>query len=366
MEKKIDRLGARKPKFPLVTTTLGVCAMAIAFAQGPGGGPIPPGTTRYAINVPAGFPPPPIPLDNVPTNEGVALGKRLFNETRLSGNNSQSCASCHRPGYAFSDEGKALSVGIAGKKGTRNAPALFNLVYHPSYFWDGRTPTLRAQALQPIQNPAEMDQTLPKALANLSADKTYPAQFAKAFGSKGVTSDRIGLALEQYLVTVMSGSSKFDLSQRGLASLTPTEQRGLDVFRTPYSPPQRQFGGDCARCHGGPLFTNFQFINNGLDSVPADLGREDVTGRPSDRGKFKVPSLRNLTASGPYMHDGRFSTLLQVVQHYSTGIVESSTLDPGLAHEPGGVKLSSSDQAALVAFLKTLADPAFTSGVANP
>jgi len=308
---------------------VGFAASVVVLAQSNGG--IPPGTTPYNLVVPPGFPQPPIPPDNQLTNEGVALGKRLFSEKMLSGNGTQACSSCHHPADSFSDEGNALSTGSTGVKGTRNAPALFNLAYQRCYFWDGRSPSMRAQALVPIQNPIEMNQTLTGAVANLKTDPTYVAQFAKAFGSKGITANRIALALEQYETTILYGNSKYD----------------------------------CARCHSGALFSDFCFRNNGLDANPSDPGREDVTKLSTDFGKFKTPSLRNLTVSGPYMHDGRFTTLEEVVEHYSSGIVTSPTLDPGLAKEQGGVNLSASDQAALVAFLKTLIEPQFT-GSGNP
>ncbi len=343
---------------------LGVGATVVVLAQGPGG--IPPGTTRYKLSVPTGIPAPPIPVDNQLTNEGVALGLRLFNEKRLSGNDTQACSTCHRPAAAFSDAGNAVSTGISGQKGTRNAPGLFNLAYQHTFFWDGRSPSLRAQALAPIQNPVEMNQSLTAALKKLSADSTYVAQFAKAFGSPGVTSARIGLALEQYEETLLAGSSKFDRAKSGLIRLTAQELRGQQVFNTPFNPRQNQFGGDCARCHGGPLFSDFKFRNNGLDAQPKDPGLQAVTGRASDFGLFKTPSVRNLTATGPYMHDGRFQTLEQVVQHYSSGIVSSPTLDNGLARQPGGVQLNAADQAALVAFLKTLVEPQFPSKVISP
>jgi cytochrome c peroxidase len=357
----------KKTSFAISSGIFGVGALMISNAQGPGTPPpISTGTTRYSLTIPPGFPSLRIPGDNVPTNEGVALGKRLFSETKLSGNNTQSCASCHKATQAFSDQGKALSVGIDGKAGTRNAMALFNEGYQDSFFWDGRTATLREQALQPIQNPVEMHQSLAQAVAKLSADSSYTAQFAKAFGSKGVTSPRIGLAIEQFLTVQLSANTKFDLVQQRKATFTALEQRGQTLFNTPFDPRQNQFGADCARCHGGPLFSNFQFRNNGLDSVFKDTGRGGITKDPNDLGKFKTPSLRNLIASGPYMHDGRFSTLEQVIQHYSDGIVNSSTLDPGLRRENGGVHLSKTDQAALVAFLKTLSDPALTSSAGKP
>lgn len=342
---------------------LGIAAMALTFVEQGGAAAqtsLPPGTTRYVLNVPPGFPPPPLPLDNPLTVQGVSLGQRLFNDVRLSGTNTQACASCHRPQFAFSDAGKATSVGIDGIKGSRNAPGLFNLAYQRRFFWDGRSPSLRNQALQPIQNPIEMHESLAQAVAKLQADPTYPAMFQQAFGTVGITPARIGLALEQFELTLYSGNSKFDAWQRDQASFTAQEARGFQLFRTPFNPQMGQFGADCARCHGGPLFSDFTFKNNGLDAHPLDVGLMAVTDNPWDLGKFKTPSLRNLPSTGPFMHDGRMASLEEVVQHYSTGIQPSKTLDPGLAREQGGVHLSLADQAALVAFLKTLQDPKFT------
>lgn len=349
-----------------VCTSIGILGIIMAaVAQSQGGGGYPPGTTPYKLKVPLGLPAPSIPSDNLLTVEGVGLGQRLFNEKLLSGNNTLACSGCHHLPDAFSDEGKAVSTGITGQKGTRNAMTLTNLAYQHPFFWDGRAPSLRVQALAPIQNPVEMDQTLATAISNLKKNPQYPALFAKAFGSPGITADRIGLAIEQYEMTLLSGNSKYDLVRAGLAKFTPQEQQGFNVYNTPYNPKKNQFGGDCARCHGGPLFSDFKFRNNGLDSNPTDPGREDVTGLASDFAQFKTPSLRNLTVTGPFMHDGRFTTLDEVVDHYSNGIKQSTTIDPGLAKQNGGVHLSSADHDALVAFLKTLVDSAYT-GSANP
>ena len=336
--------------------TLGAGAIAVAIAQSGG---LPPGTHPYVLNVPPSLPPPPITPGNPLTVEGVALGQRLFNEKKLSGNNTQACSSCHVTNVAFSNAPNKLSKGIDGKLGTRNAMALFNLSYQHSFFWDGRSPNLRAQALQPIQNPVEMHTTLAAVISKLSKDVSYVNQFKTAFGTPGITAARIGAAIEQVESTILSGDSKFDRVQQRRATFTAQEQRGADLFRTPFNPRQNQFGADCARCHGGPLFSNFAFRNNGLDAKFTDLGLGAVTGNPADNGKFKTPSLRNIAITGPYMHDGRFATLEQVVAHYSNGIVQSPTLDPGLARQQGGVHLSAADQAALVAFMKTLTDNTF-------
>ena len=173
--------------------------------------------------------------------------------------------------------------------------------------------------------------------------------------------DRIGRALEQFLLTLVSADSKFDRAMRGELELTELESRGLELFNSEFDPRQRQFGADCFHCHGGALFSDFAAKNNGLDLVSADEGRAAITGKSSDRGKFKTPSLRNVALTAPYMHDGRFETLEEVIAHYVSGVARPDQLDPNLAKHPGpGVPLGSDDQRALVAFLKTLTDPTLT------
>jgi len=324
------------------------------------GGNVPPGTTRYVFTVPLGLPQPPLKQDNIPTNEGVALGKRLFNDKKLSINGTQSCASCHVATAAFTDT-RRFSIGAEGTAGTRNAMPAMNLIYQPRFFWDARAATMRAQALGPIQNPVEMHETLANVVSKLQADATYVQQFAKAFGSARVTSDRLALAIEQYETTLLSGNSKFDRVTAGLEKFSPIEEQGRRVFFTPFNPPQGQFGGDCARCHGGPLFGNFSMINNGMPALQSDRGLGGVTGLATDNFRFKTPSLRNIAVTAPYMHDGSLRTLEQVVQHYSNGIIQSPNLDPAMVRQNGGVHLSASDQTALVAFMKTLTDRQFTS-----
>lgn len=319
--------------------------------------PPPPGTHRYFLRIPQGFGPPDLPGDNPLTVEGVALGEKLFFEKQLSANNTQSCSSCHRPDAAFSDPGNAYSRGVDNIRGKRNAMPLFNLAWMNSMTWDGKRTRIRDQALAPIQDELEMHQSLEDATKKLEAHTTYPALFAKAFGSPGITPDRIGLALEQFLLTLISGDSKFDRAMREEDTLTAQEQRGLDLFVLEFDPARGQLGADCFHCHGNELFTNNQFKNNGLDSSFSDRGRQSATGRTADAGKFKVPSLRNIELTGPYMHDGRFSTLEEVIDHYADGVKPSDSLDPNISKHPeGGLALSCEDRKALVAFLKTLTD----------
>jgi cytochrome c peroxidase len=237
---------------------------------------------------------------------------------------------------------------------------LVNLAWAREFFWDGRAKSLREQALMPIQDAHEMNETLDEAIAKLEGDREYPAQFKAAFGTTGITSDRIALALEQFLLTLVSQESKFDRAARKLAQLTPQEQRGLQLFITEHDPARGLRGADCFHCHGGNLFSNQQFMNNGLEERAGDLGRMEVTGLETDRGKFKVPTLRNVALTAPYMHDGRFATLEEVIEHYDGKLHRSRTLDPNLAKHPeSGLGLSSDDKAALVAFLKTLTDDSF-------
>jgi cytochrome c peroxidase len=312
------------------------------------------------------FPQPDLPRDNPLTGEGVALGGKLFFDRRLSSNDRLACAACHRPNNALSDP-RRFSRGVNGAIGTRNAPPLENLAWKNLFFWDGRAATLREQVLQPIQNPVEMHDTLPDVVAKVSADQDYHRLFASAFGSPEITSDKIARALEQFLLVQVSFDSKFDHVINGNAKFTDDEQRGYELFNTEYDPRHGEFGADCFHCHGGPLFQSQDFANNGLDFAFRDLGRYQVTKRAGDVGKFSVPSLRNVAVTAPYMHDGRFRTLEEVVEHYCIGMRRSATLDPNLAKHPdGGVPLSADDKRALIAFLKTLTDEKYLRPPASP
>ena len=315
-----------------------------------------PGATPYRLTISALAPRPNLPADNPLTVEGVELGARLFFDRRLSAGDAESCATCHNPRRAFSQP-RRFSRGADGDIGTRHAMTLENLAWKDSFFWDGRAPSLRAQVLQPIQNPMEMHEPLSNAVAKISADADYPRLFQNAFGAAAITPDRMARALEQFLLVQVSFDSKFDHVMNGTARFTDEEARGFVLFNTEYDPYHGQHGADCFHCHGGPLFQSREFANNGLDSTFRDLGRYNVTKRDGDLGQFAVPSLRNVAVTGPYMHDGRFQTLEEVVEHYASGVKRSATLDPNLAKHPGGgVPLSQEDRQALVAFLKTLTD----------
>jgi len=316
----------------------------------------PTGTTPFRLKISERLPKVKLPDDNPLTIEGVALGRRLFNETRLSRNDAQSCATCHDRNKAFTD-GRRHSLGAGGQTGRRNAMPLVNLAWGTAFFWDGRARLLREQVLQPIQDAHEMNETLDEVVTKLEADGDYPTQFKVVFGSAGITPLRLALALEQFLLTIVSQESKFDRAARKLGELTAQEQRGLQLFVTENDPARGLRGADCFHCHGGNLFSNHQFMNNGLEERAGDLGRMEVTGLEADRGKFKVPTLRNVALTAPYMHDGRFATLEEVVDHYNGSLHRTRTLDPNLAKHPeSGLGLSTEDRAALVAFLKTLTD----------
>ncbi len=300
---------------------------------------------------------PVIPADNPQTAEGIALGKKLFFDPMLSGDNTQSCAHCHTPRHAFTDTNR-FSDGIDGFAGTRNAMPLFNLAwnYDEKFFWDGRVFSLEHQAFQPVTDPLEMHTTWTLVEQKLQQHPEYPNLFKLAFGTSTIDSTLVTKAIAQFERTLISAHSKFDRYLLGEATLTPEELNGFNVFMD-------ETRGDCFHCHGSdknPLWTDNSFHNNGLDATFTDLGLGEVTGDPADNGKFKTPSLRNLAFTAPYMHDGRFATLEDVINHYSEGLQNSSTIDPLMKKvAQGGVQLSAKDKADLIAFLLSLSDDAF-------
>lgn len=314
--------------------------------------------TPYRFTVQRGFSVPELPTDYPLTNERVRLGGSLFYDMDLSRSNTFACASCHNPTYALTDN-LPLARGDDGTTGTRNTMPLFNLAWKNRFLWDGRVSRIRDQITIPITHPLEMNETIENVLAEMEARPAYRKRFEEAFGSPGITIERVGIALEQFLLTRTSFDSRFDRAARGEDELTEQEKRGFQLFMTEYDPRRGQFGADCFHCHGGPFFTDHQFHNNGLYDEE-DLGLAITTGRTSDEGKFSTPSLRNIALTGPYMHDGRFKTLEEVVAHYNGPLDRRQNLDPNLAKHPrDGIRLSEGDQAALVAFLRTLTDPQF-------
>lgn len=312
--------------------------------------PEPTGSSAVTFYVPNGFPAPVYTFqNNTVTPAGFELGRKLFYDPLLSNDSTISCGSCHQQGVAFAHADHRVSHGINGLLGTRNAPALFNIAWIPLFMHDGGINHLEVQPLGPIANPVEMDEDISDVLMKLKRSSYYPGQFAKAFGDDSITTQRMMRAMAQFMGTMISANSKYDQYRAGKATLSAAETSGLNLFRT-----------HCESCHREPLLTDMNFRNNGLDSVfVKDPGRERITLQPQDSGKFKVPSLRNIALTKPYMHDGRFEYLSQVLDHYSSGIKQSSTLDPILS--AGNIPLSAQDKSDIIAFLQTLTDYTFIS-----
>ncbi len=300
------------------------------------------------FKVPEGWPAPVYHFENNPLTESkIQLGRALFYDPILSRNNIVSCASCHSPYNAFTHADHALSHGIEDRIGTRNSPALMNLAWQKLFMRDGAINHLDMQALAPISNPVEMDESLDNVISKLQSGSLYPGLFYEAFGDSVITGEHTLKAISQFLLTLVSNHSKYDSVMLHQATFTIQENNGYQLFRQ-----------HCSACHTEPLFTNDEFINNGLklDSSLMDAGRYNVTLNPRDSLKFKVPSLRNIEFSYPYMHDGRFRKLSQVLDHYTTGILKSNTLSDTLRHP---IILSPNEKVDLVAFLLTLTDRSF-------
>ncbi len=300
--------------------------------------------------VPAGWPAPVYDFSKNPsTREGFLLGNRLFFDPILSKDSTISCASCHLNFTAFTHVDHALSHGIYGRIGMRNSLALINLAWSPNLMWDGGVGDLTQQALNPITNPAEMDNTLEAVVAKLNQSEVYKKQFFAAFGDSMVTKARTLQALAQFTVNLVSASSRYDsiMQKNAVVTFTETEARGYALFKS-----------NCASCHTEPLFTNHDFKNNGLplDSTLMDFGRFNITKRAVDRQKFKVPTLRNIAISQPYFHDGRARNLSQVLDHYTNRAIDSATIAPELRQK---ITLTRPERKDLIAFLKTLTDPSF-------
>jgi cytochrome c peroxidase len=331
----------------------------------PEGPLVPP--TAYNLVIPSNFPQPlpAQPADNQLTVEGVELGRHLFYENALSIDSTVSCSSCHRQELAFTD-GRALALGVSQRESARSAMSLANLLWEPKLMWDGGAATLENQARIPIEKPVEMHQPLTAGVVRLQRLPKYPPLFRKAFGSSQITEENTLKALAQFERTLISGNSRFDRYRRGNRTLlTPDEVQGFTLFIT--HPNGRQRGGNCGDCHSGDLQTNHTFSNNGLDLAPADPGLAGVTSLPTDNGKFRVPSLRNIALTAPYMHDGRFATLEAVLDHYNEHVqFNSPTIDPLLLNTTNNplqlsrtLELTAPEKKQIVAFLRTLTDSTF-------
>jgi len=304
-------------------------------------------TTPMPLKIPALWPKPYYDFaQNQPTVEGFELGRKLFYDPILSRDSSISCASCHFQATGFAHVDHELSHGIEGKVGNRNALALQNLIWSDNFMWDGGVNHLDVQALNPITNPLEMDETMGNVIRKLQQQKSYPELFNKAFGTSKITGQLLLKALSQFVIQLNSCNAKYDKVMRKEAAFSVQEENGYRLFAT-----------HCSSCHQEPLFNSTSFENNGLPLDPYlnDLGRMKITGNPIDSLRFKVPSLRNCQFTAPYMHDGRFRSLTAVIKHYNQLIVNKNTSHQ--LHLP--MRLSDNDRVDLVAFLKTLTDIEF-------
>ena len=298
------------------------------------------------------------PAANPLTVDGVALGRKLFYEKMLSNTSTISCASCHKQESAF-DDPFPFSKGTSGAIGNRNAMAVVNLAWNKRFFWDGRRNTLEGQAHDPVTNPIEMANTWPIVMLRLQFTRPYPDLFFKAFGTRTIDSTLVVRAIAQFERTLVSFDSRFDkyFYQGDSAALTVPEQRGLELFTGKAM---------CNNCHlMNTMFTDNMFRNNGLDINPADAGEMKFTGLATDKGKFKVPTLRNIAQTAPYMHDSRFATLEQVVDFYSSQVQQGSpNIDEHMPDFGTGLNLTSQERTDLVAFLKSLSDSSFLTNKA--
>lgn len=303
--------------------------------------------TPLHFEVPKGWQNPKYDFKRNPlTEEGFQLGRKLFYDPILSRDSTISCTSCHLQQTGFTHVDHQLSHGIDGKIGTRNSLALINLAWNNDFMWDGGVNNLEVQPLNPITNPVEMDETLAHVIAKLNRNEKYKTLFVQVFGDSKITSQRLLKALAQFTVMLKSDNAKYDKVMRKEATFAENEQRGYDLFKT-----------NCASCHKEPLFKEDKFENNGLpiDEYLKDSGRMKITGKQEDYLRFRIPTLRNIQFTFPYMHDGRFKTLKEVIKHYNS-IGHNSNISKELANP---MNLSENDRVDLVAFLLTLTDKEF-------
>lgn len=308
------------------------------------------------FQIPSNFPNPVQDISqNYPTQKGFELGRKLFYDGKLSRDGTISCAFCHEQSSAFTHHGHDFSHGIDDQAGIRNAPAVQNMAFQSDYFYDGASNSIEMLSIVPIHNPVEMDDNLQNIVSKLKQDPVYVKLFGQAFDDGEVTSGNVLKALGQFMTMMVSSNSRYDKYVRNESggNLNAQELQGLGLFQS-----------KCSSCHKTDLFTDNSFRNNGLPPNPNlnDLGRETVTGFLTDRHKFKVPSLRNIELTAPYMHDGRFGSLQSVLNFYSNGVQHSATLDPILnQNQVLGIPLTQEEKEAIIAFLKTLTDQEYIS-----
>ena len=310
----------------------------------------------YQLDIPSWFPEMEIPEDNQPTQARIALGRKLFYDYGLSADSSISCGSCHDQRMAFAHF-ESVTPGVDGALGFRNAPTLANVGYAPSFFMDGGVQTLELQSQAPIFSEVEMHSTISNFLQRIDGDAEYKQLFLEAYGREP---DAFGIsrAIACFERTMISGNSRFDQYEYAgdITALSESELRGRHLFFSQET--------NCSSCHEPPLFTNYEFENVGLYLNYADSGRARITHLEADKGKFKIPTLRNIDLTAPYMHDGSIQTLEEVVEHFNSGGVGH----PNQTNEVKPLDLSTQEKADIVAFLKTLTDSDFISNydLSNP
>ncbi len=318
-------------------------------------------TTPYLFSDLSFFPPMPLPLNYQITNEGVELGRYLFYDSILSRNYNLSCGSCHNQVFSFSDSDKKFSIGSNGNITKRNAPPLFNLAWYEAFFWDGRAATIEEQVFHPVRDTNELNLDWKTATERINQSKFYRKFFTKVYGRKNIDSVLISNAISQFLRTLISNQSKFDKVLNGLDYLSKDEYEGFALVND-------MTKGDCLHCHTtdeNALGTTGKFSNNGLDSANKvtdyrDIGLGATTSKIADYGKFKIPSLRNLAFTSPYMHDGRFNTIEEVLDFYSEGVHNSINIDSKMSTARNkGAKLNNDEKRKIIAFLNTLNDSVF-------
>jgi cytochrome c peroxidase len=331
-----NRIGYQMKK--AMVLCLVVCLAILGFRK----------TDRMRFGVPDHWPKPKHNFSRYPLYAStVLLGKALFYDPVLSKDSTISCASCHSQFTAFAHVDHTLSHGIQGRIGTRNAPPLMNLAWHSEVMWDGRVPNIEEQATFPITHPDEMGEQLDNVAEKLQGSGIYRYLFYRSFGDSTVTKEKILLSISQFMLSIISADSRYDSMRRHETVFTQKEENGYRIFKL-----------HCSSCHKEPLFTNLGYENNGIgvDTELKDIGRVKVTHNPEDSFKFKVPTLRNIEFSSPYMHDGRFKRLYDVLNHYTTGIKRSKTLAKQLENP---IILTANEKVDLLAFLLTLTDKHF-------
>lgn len=303
---------------------------------------------KHESSFPKYFPKPVYKFEQNQSNDlKIELGRTLFYDPILSLDNTISCASCHNPYNAFAHVDHNLSHGINDKIGKRNAPVLFNLAWHKSFMWDGAINHLDVQALAPISHPDEMGETMSNVLLKLNRNQIYKQLFYQAYGDSQINTERTLKSISQFLLSLISSNSKYDSMLLGKIQFNTQEQNGYRLFKL-----------HCNSCHKEPLFSDFSFKNNGLslDTSLNDFGRYSISLLPNDSFKFKVPTLRNVEFSYPYMHDGRFKTLAQVINHYNSIDLNNKKISTELQRN---LNLSSNEKVDIIAFLRTLTDKKF-------